>query len=605
MLPAADEKGGVTLFLLVTLTGLVLFTAVLADVVHTRLAADEAESAARRAGRSMLAQFDPALLRYGLFGARNDSRNVEMALQTLLAVKREEGGSPRLRMYESKLQSSEQFGAEPLYHLGDHRIIHRQILERMKYIAGIQFGLEITQKLAKGKTQVAEARQYAEMSKELSELLKKREDALDQTWNAAQALAGSARSGAGEGEVRRQLNEFNQALLRAQSANEDVRKQLNAEFVRTEQEAGRVLPHVSVLPSSYFSEYRAGTGTIASLHAAWFRVKAAEAESEGNVDQSSELRGELQAYISEWLAQKRPEETNRQQEGRKVRQLEANHKKAAEEELNKRRDQWKDACVQANAGDYVLLTQPGGLYEKYRSYNEHAASGGMQPDIQDDDAHAFMSAALQFTGAISELAEEARDEVFVNEYALTHFTYRTYDKQKLAAAVKTGFGDQESHPLQGQEAEYILYGLPGCQLNLAAAQTELFVLRTGLRTMEALLRPGAAAGAASPMIALLAALTEGARQANQDVADLVLGEYVELPFVPGVSMNYKDHLRLFYLLHSRNESVLSRMQALIELNTGIDLTKRYTGIRVRTASVPIGSRVLRLKPGETEVVVSY
>lgn len=141
-------------------------------------------------------------------------------------------------------------------------------------------------------------------------------------------------------------------------------------------------------------------------------------------------------------------------------------------------------------------------------------------------------------------------------------------------------------------------------MNLGAMEAELFMLRTGLRTIEALMKPGAAAAAASPLSFLLKALAEGVLKANQDVEALLKGEAVELPLVKGLAMNYKDHLRLFYLLHSHDAAVMSRMQALMEWNTGVDLMERYTAVRIRHTAVP-RSFLLPLFRAEAEIVTSY
>lgn len=158
--------------------------------------------------------------------------------------------------------------------------------------------------------------------------------------------------------------------------------------------------------------------------------------------------------------------------------------------------------------------------------------------------------------------------------------------------------------LKNQEAEYILYGFPECTLNLSAAHTEVFGLRMALRTVEALADPKRAASG-SPLLVLLTAMAEGAKRAHADTVNLLSGEDVELPFLPAAVMNYKDHLRLFYLLHSRDASVLSRMQALIELNTTADLMKQYSAVRVKARAEPRLWLLKGIGAIEREAVVSY
>ena len=46
-----------------------------------------------------------------------------------------------------------------------------------------------------------------------------------------------------------------------------------------------------------------------------------------------------------------------------------------------------------------------------------------------------------------------------------------------------------------------------------------------------------------------------------------------------VKLTYRDHLRLFLLLHGRSEGRLSRMQAVITMNTGINMAQRATYLK--------------------------
>jgi hypothetical protein len=614
-----------TMFALVALSALFVAAIVLTDVVRARMASLEAESEARRAGRSLLASFEPSLLKYGLFGADSGEARTAETAGALAEAGTQEANGAAFRFFDAKGGSDRSFAVEPLYHLGDHRVLHRQILERMKYIAPIEFGIEVTEKLFQARKQITAARQYAELSQQLQALANEREAALDEAWSTAQTIGAAA--GGGSGTMQGLIERLHRSLEEAEKLNREVSKQLNAPAPRAPNGPETTFPHVTVYPPDYFVTYRIGAGTVASMDEALAaaraasaaaakeaaaaaagkdqaKIAAAKAKVASAASAEEELRGELRRTASEWLAARRVLETKREQEGKAIRKEEANRRQAAETQLNRRRDNWKDLCTIDTMPDYLKLAGPEGLFEKYRAYNEHAASGGIEPELNSDRAETFVASAFRFTDMIGQLTGELLDETFVNEYAILHFTYRTEDKHNYPVKLERNIGDKGSHRLELQEAEYILYGLPSCHMNLTAMHTELFVLRAGLRTMEELMKPETAAKAASPWLALLTALAEGAKAANDDVDQLLNGDPVEIPFVPGATMDYKDHLRLFYLLHSRDESAMSRMQALIELNTGIDLTKRYTALRVRTTSA---TPLLALPPArkETEVVVSY
>jgi hypothetical protein len=175
-----------------------------------------------------------------------------------------------------------------------------------------------------------------------------------------------------------------------------------------------------------------------------------------------------------------------------------------------------------------------------------------------------------------------RDELFINEYALDKFNYRTWGVGE--AALQQGAPARSNpggHPLVRQEAEYLLYGFNSCDLNLSAAYGEMFLLFFGIRTAEALMDPAAgAAGAVAPLAALLKAAAEGAVRAVQDMHTLTGGGAVSLFQKLGAfKVTYKDMLRVMLLLHPNQSSVLIRMQALLELNTGTDLTQTTTYVQ--------------------------
>lgn len=598
-----NERGSISSFLMLVFPVLVVLFALLADLVRVHMTTSEAESTARRLSRSVLSAFEPALLQCGLFGTGGHTERWNEIMGTVKQLEGARTWSGRFAFYDASLHV-ENAVLEPVYPLADHRVFRRQILERMKYIAGIEFGIEVAQQFSRGKQQIVAAEQYAKLSETLERLVRKRELELDEIWELSERLANSARSVSVRHSLQPQAEAILLRLNGAEQTNADIAQELNGPASVGEVPAEMKAPPVVVHPPSYFSGYKTSVATIGSMHSAWLKTSA-EAEVDGNEPRASEAKEQLDKYVSSWLSEKSKEELRRRQDNEAAARSRADRKQAAEQELKERRNERKDACRPADAGSYAELEGKGGLFEKYRSYNEHMPSGGMSPLSGMQEAEPLLFASLELARTVTDIAESVRDEVLINEYALTHFTYRTYetDKAMRGSDMQTGIGDREAHRLKGQEAEYILYGFPDCMLNLGAMHAELFVLRTGLRTVESLLKPKAAA-AASPMLALLGALAEGAKAANEDVNALLAGRTTDLPFVPGVAMDYKDHLRLFYLLHSNDDSTLSRMQSLVQLNTGINLTQYFSSVRMRMDSVPRGW-LLRPNPVSVDIVTSY
>ena len=133
----------------------------------------------------------------------------------------------------------------------------------------------------------------------------------------------------------------------------------------------------------------------------------------------------------------------------------------------------------------------------------------------------------------------------------------------------------------------MLYGLSSCTLNRAAAYAEIYAVRFAVRLVEALLdvKKQAVGAVGTPLLVFLTAAAEAAVKAHQDMKQLIRGEAVPVfAKTPALKMAYSDYLRLFLAVHSKETEKMARIQALIELNTGIDLTERPAYIILRSES---------------------
>ncbi|MBC8081221.1 MAG: hypothetical protein H7X86_12820 [Gorillibacterium sp.] len=213
-----------------------------------------------------------------------------------------------------------------------------------------------------------------------------------------------------------------------------------------------------------------------------------------------------------------------------------------------------------------------GLYAKYMLYNSagRAEAGTEGLNLPNSASNQNLDNAMSLASRLGQLLLDARGELYLNEYALSRFSYRT-------SAAKSA----TDRSLAGQEAEYILYGQGSCASNYGAAYGEMFMVFFAIRTIEALTDPRIELlNVGSPLLVFLAAAAKGAAEAYMDMNKLVAGK--DIPVIkklPGLTLTYKDMLRVLFLLHSNDRKMMSRMQALIELNTNLDLTKQTTFIR--------------------------
>jgi hypothetical protein len=347
----------------------------------------------------------------------------------------------------------------------------------------------------------------------------------------------------------------------------------------------------ATMEDAYYIRYRSGISGIAALFNGFQTALEATQPFIGKYPFDSVRKAELDASI-EAFAHKTAQFSAEQrlaEERRAAKAEELGRRTGQERErLDSVLDQARQTAILCSAGDEAYyrkleIGETGSgmpLFQKYMEYNRVTAGPKAEaPKIGKPDEigrHTF-GLAEQMLERLANAAGQMRDELYVNEFALAKFNYRTYGIEKGNDG--QAISDPErakklSHVLQGQEAEYLLYGLNSCMANLSAAYAEMFSLRLAVRTAEALMSPDRnVLSFGSPLLTLAWALAEGASAAFADMGKLTNGE--EVPVTAKgpdtVTMNYKDYLRLFMLLHTKREPMLARMQSLIELNTGRQL----------------------------------
>ncbi|WP_162036953.1 hypothetical protein [Chengkuizengella sediminis] len=247
------------------------------------------------------------------------------------------------------------------------------------------------------------------------------------------------------------------------------------------------------------------------------------------------------------------------------------------EQLKKTENQLKQVAEllhSCNGTDQPIYWELEDYKEKYDQFNQNKVKETSIPSIDLNGVEDVGKQAMSIIDKISAALLSVRDEVYINEYALTKFNYRTLeDSNELS--------DPDHHRLFNQEVEYILYGFNHCQLNQTSAFSEIFLLRLAIRTMETLSDPEQSIlKVGSPLLSFLWALAEGTAEAYKDMEKLISGEDVNLSkkLSKSISLEYKDYLRVFLFVHSNDSNMLRRMLSLIELNTDQDLTLKQVSV---------------------------
>ncbi len=632
-----NERGAVTLFMILIIVPIFLFQAVLIEYARSLLAKQQLELAVKAGLRSVGAAYSVPLQAYGLYGVPESESTRELYERM---VRLNSGHGYAATRYESSELRMERSLADPEVFVG-------QVMEEMKYRAPMEYALQVTNKLKAsglgGALQDFSA--FGDKAQELDRWASNRDEQMKRVWrlfldwdrlisDSLPSLAAEVRALEPEhSELRswdaaammrrlaemdaeleqiRQTEEITDELKRRMEELEQARSELAAQLDRHSHWLAGLRRlherfHSIVLQSEPISsdliaaleeakswndklrrsidewqlelgsESIRSVGIISGEDFQLMRSKASQSERKLrafasdaarlerlNVDElASEIDSHLQSWAV-WIEQvriARSDQEQREQEEREQRE-------EAERELASWLDRLKDLI---SGCDPEQEEQEQALYERLKertnaSRNDEQAGYPEGRKAKED--------AMAFGQMIGQLVERFTESMYVNEYALVMFNYRTLGSGSTRNQTYA-LSDPSQHPLRHQEVEYILYGYHSCSANYAAAYWEIFAVRLAVRSLESLLSP---MKAAVPYLVFLFALAEGAAKAYQDTVKLKDGEELALSskFAPSLTWNYKDYLRLFLLLHRNKDDYVKRMQALIELNTGLRLANHYT-----------------------------
>lgn len=231
----------------------------------------------------------------------------------------------------------------------------------------------------------------------------------------------------------------------------------------------------------------------------------------------------------------------------------------------------------------------------------------------------------KFLTTLSELTEEAIENLYLTAYGIEMFSYYTVDKEQTEydgevtqrAEVKSLSGDDlTKHKLYRSEVEYMLWGQKNVQENVKNTRLLLYGVRlvfnmiyafsdSQVRLMSETMAAALSCGVAFLIPIFKAVIKVGIAIAETalDVTDLMAGKHVGLlkdkytrqVEVPGfltrtnlagkkpITMNYREYLTLFLLIKtfgSLEAKTLARIADCIQLNTELDITQSYTMLAV-------------------------
>ncbi|GIP37297.1 hypothetical protein J31TS4_05770 [Paenibacillus sp. J31TS4] len=439
----------------------------------------------------------------------------------------------------------------------------------------------------------------AEAEASLNELFERKQSLEQLLTDIAAYVALVTQASAGWASDVHSLQQANSRLAerieQARLANERLRAARQELMEQSNQAGADYWKSVPVYDMEFFSSYKTDAGKVAAMLQAmkdrW------EATSRFSGEPYEELMVSVQTYgrqIAEFRQTRESEEHQRGERTQKVRQAKSEQKAKLERILSEVRKVTGE-CGEGDRPFYETLgttRQKGSLAAKYAGLrtDQEAIEGVDVDPLAPKDAETGVKGAVSILKAIPGLLLGLRDKAYTAEYALTKFNYRTMrvEEEKGGKPAARTLSAPLTHPLAGQEAEYVLYGQTSCTANLTSAYGEMYLLFLAVRTVENMMEPDKQAlRLGSPMLAFLTAAAEGALEAWTNMKTLLDGDRTALFLrLPQLTVSYPDLLRIFMLLHGREAGMTARMQALIELNTEVPLTDRLTYLQsTATASI--------------------
>ncbi|KWX73445.1 hypothetical protein AMQ84_22755 [Paenibacillus riograndensis] len=683
------SDGSVSIFLIMVLAFVFLFTAVLIDYARIAAINVQEERLARAAVRSVMSAYDLELKdKYGLFayGGNDGDQLLASVLNDNLY---ESGRGDAFNLLPSDLDSSSLSWSRPL---GSYDIFRRQIVEEMKYKAPVDFALELAGKFKPLSAAMGEASRTTKVLGKLQPLYDEREATLDQMLKSRKQAAESGKAlqalimnppgdtivftaigsitaaadipamygdyvgkhnadmqrraegrtawyesllqsylqesaelleqvsgsqAAYQEEQQRYMEEAAAALERVKSLNVQMKSlleqsrnsgpedaqdparswdipggtaELSADPIHKlrEQEDSLILAasDISTLENSLSEQQTASQAVVQQV-----------ALLPGSLSPAAGLNADVSAMMARVLGASQTIDSYMRNYGNDGVLIAADRTRIETHRTFDSQRKQTEQEAKGKLGDAMKLLDQiralgagaGEAMERYQTlrnyYNGNIAfNKGLDQEPETGAAEqnlysAGSSSMVKVDGlyaAMGNVLEGARDRLFQTEYSALYFP--PFDISQLSG-LASGSLDDAAEKLAdqldptAQELEYVLYGFYNPAGNIAAAYGEIFAVRLAIRTMEGFTER---ASLGNPLLVLASALLYGVEQAVQDM--LLLCKNGEIPlskYIPA-KLSYRDYLRLFLVLHGGGDVQLSRMLALIRLNTGNNPDEIFT-----------------------------
>lgn len=572
----SSQKGTITIFLSIVFFAMIILTGLFVDIARIKIAQNQLRRAVNASARSVMADYNVKLRStYGIFGTgrRDFGRDFEKYMRANLSTAKQQD----LNLLDIRYESG---NIVLFYPLSSNEVIKQQILETMKYKAPVETGRELINKFMQLRNAAAFFEQSNENRKSLNRINKKTKSLHEYNRNIKKYGSELEKSKA-------ELKDVN-SRLKSEKDPERIRK-LTKKSKRLEKRIVRLRNNIE---GELHKARRAGMEIELELK----KIKESDSR-EVYKDKDSHNEKPNVGTLKE-KAEVRKETQNRVDGVEKTLQGIKSDMASTTEALRKE--------INSNGAEHYIYSSMGidsasKAYEQIKGYwNKTANPTPKEAEISNrseellrkhpeisrhfkkipvtrsvktfESTDAVKADKIaEFFGKVFEVInvdkklEGARDEMYINEYILTYFSYLT-----------SGAKGDITYPFTRTEAEYICFGKKA----MSRTVSELYFTRFALDSAGYF---AFTKGIPELTMRTIYSLGMGAIQASIDTVKMVaLNEPVPVVSVQpdnplqNVTLTYKDHLRLFLLLHSDEKTKLDRIKELIKARSSIESGDMYT-----------------------------
>jgi hypothetical protein len=549
-----EQKGSVTIYLGIIFMAMVLVVGLFIDLARIKAAQNQFRRTLNASARSVMANYDTRFrTNFGLFKLyKSDNKEFQKYILTNVSSSNQQKNNLLDFRYEG---SSFQLG-RTLLDDNDRRVLKQQILEDMKYRAPLELTRELIDKFMQIRNATAFYTDTNEKRKSINTVNDKFVSISENNKNI-QTIKGQL------SQNKTELKNTKDEIKKAQLASENgrLRSDIKSELDKVSRTRTEIDVELSKMEKTKTT--RVFDNNNPAQQGLGVEDGPVKQSVQDTVTRRKEDLNKINAEIKQSEAALKKEGKTEGVSPGLLTEIGINSADVVNESINQtvNAEAYRNPAVERKLRQEASALQA--VYSNISSYLNPVAVNGNRKGFEITDGPKADSAAKRLTDIfeiinVKERLIDLRDEILINEYALTYLSMLTDPRAGIF------------YPHWLTETEFVCYGEKN---PMVIAITDLYMTRFALDSMAyfafSKLPP-------EPLQRTIYSLIMGALQAVVDTYKLVGAReavpvavmYPENPLA-NITVNYKDHLRLFLLLNSNEEGKLKRITHVITERGGV------------------------------------